>query len=296
MFMATAMAGFTVNDVITKFASESMNMGQVMLIRGVFASIFIGALALHQGALRSIGSIRNPLLLLRVVSEVGATVTFLIALSHLPIANVSSVLQALPLAVTMGAALVYGERVGWRRWLSIAVGFAGVTIIVRPGYEGFSIFSVMALASVFFCAVRDLSTKRIPHSIPTSLISAATALAVTLCGTLLIGPMGGWKTPSTFDVGLLAAAAVLLVVGYQFIVKAMRVGDISFIAPFRYMSLLWAIPLGFIVFGDIPDLAMIVGAGIIVASGIYMLYRERVVGRARTAAESTSPTMAPDGI
>ena len=290
------MAGFTANDAITKYMSEVMNMGQVMLLRGVFASIFVGALAWHQGAFKAIGHVGHPLLLLRMTSEVLATVTFLVALAHLPIANVSSVLQALPLTVTMGAALVYGEKVGWRRLLAITVGFVGVAIIVRPGYEGFSAYSLMALASVFFCTLRDLATKRIPQQIPTSLISAATAMAVTLCGALMVGPMGGWKPVSALDVGLVAVAAVLLLIGYQFIVKAMRVGDISFIAPFRYMSLLWSIALGFVVFGDIPDLAMIAGSGIIVASGLYMLYRERVVGRTRIAAESTGPTMAPDGI
>jgi drug/metabolite transporter (DMT)-like permease len=115
-------------------------------------------------------------------------------------------------------------------------------------------------------------------------------------GIFLVGPMGGWQTPSGDGVALLAFAAALLLVGYQFIIKAMRVGDISFVAPFRYTALLWSIFLGFIVFGDVPDLPMIVGAAIIILSGLYTLYRERVAGRSRAASESTGPDMVPDGL
>ncbi|RUX90538.1 DMT family transporter, partial [Mesorhizobium sp. M7A.F.Ca.CA.004.04.1.1] len=169
-------------------------------------------------------------------------------------------------------------------------------IIVRPGFEGFSMYSLAALASVACCAVRDLATKRIPKAIPTLLVSTATALAMTIVGAALLPAMGGW-TPMTRDsTALLALAAVLVVIGYQFIIMAMRAGDISFIAPFRYTALIWSILLGLFIFADIPDPPMIVGATIIIGSGLYALYRERVVGRRKIVAESTGPTMVPDGI
>lgn len=290
------MSGFTLNDAITKVASESMNMAQVMLIRGGFASLFVGLLAWQRGALALPGSMLQPMVAVRVAGEAGATASFLIALAHLPIANVSAVLQALPLAVTMGAALVFKEGVGWRRWLAIAIGFAGVLIIVRPGFEGFSIYSLLALACVAFCAVRDLATKRIPQAIPTLLVSTTTAVAMTMLGAALLLPMGGWTPMTGESTAFLALAAVLVVIGYQFIIMAMRMGDISFIAPFRYTALLWSILLGLFVFGDVPDLPMILGASVIVGSGLYALYRERIVGRRKTAAESAGPDMAPDGI
>lgn len=296
LFMTVSMAGFTVNDAITKHMSEAMNMGQVMFLRGAFATLFIAALAWHQGALANLRPTMEPMVMLRVGGEVLATVTFLIALAQLPIANVSAVLQALPLAVTMGAALIYGETVGWRRWLAIATGFAGVAIIVRPGLEGFSVYSLVALVCVAFCTMRDLATKRIPVSTPTLLISTATALAVSICGAFLVQPMGGWTPPGAFDLLLLACAAALLLVGYQFIILAMRSGEISFVAPFRYTGLLFSILLGFLIFGDVPDMAMILGASIIVVSGLYMLYRERVVGRSKAASESVGPGMAPEGL
>ncbi len=296
LFMTVSLAGFTVNDAITKYMAETMNMGQVMFVRGVFATLFIAALAWHQGALANLRLALHPMVLVRVVGEVVATVTFLIALAQLPIAIVSAVLQALPLAVTMGAALIYGETVGWRRWMSIIVGFAGVAIIVRPGFEGFSVYSLVALVCVAFCTGRDLATRRIPERIPTLLISTATVLAVSICGAFLVQPMGGWTHPKTFDLFLLACAAGLLLVGYQFITISLRTGDISFVAPFRYTGLLFSILLGFLIFGDIPDFPMIAGSAVIVVSGLYMLYRERVVGRSKAASESVGPSMAPDGL
>lgn len=294
--MSVAMAGFTVNDAIGKAVFESMNMGQVMLIRGLFATLLIGLIAWHQGALRVPRSALHPMVLLRVFGDVCATICFLVALSQMPLANVSAVQQVLPLAVTMGAALFLDEPVGWRRWLAISAGFIGVMVIVKPGAEGFNAFALLVLISVFFCTIRDIATRRIPTAIPTLLVSTVTAAAVTVAGAAIVRPMGGWTPPTVENVGLLAAAAVLLLVGYQFLIKSMRTGDISFIAPFRYTALLWAILLGFLIFGDVPDAAMITGVAIVIGSGLYAFYRERIVGKRKPAAASTSPAMAPDGM
>lgn len=294
--MAVSMAGFTINDAITKSMVAEMNQGQVMLVRGLFATVMIVVLAWHQGALKMPRHALHPMVALRVLCELFATVLFLFALAKMPLANVSAVLQALPLAVTMGAALFLGEPVGWRRWLAIVAGFAGVLVIVRPGFEGFTIYSLVALACVAFCAVRDLATKHIPAEVPTLLVSSVTAAAVTVAGAVLIAPMGGWTPMTTQQTILIFGAAVLLLVGYQFIIAAMRVGEISFIAPFRYTALLWAILLGYLAFDDLPDLPMVIGATIVICSGLYALYRERKVGAQRPAATSTAPAMAPDGL
>ena len=296
LFMAVSMAGFTVNDAIAQVVMETVGMGQVMLVRGLFASAMIGLLAWSQGALARPGQAMHPMVALRSACELAATVAFLAALAHMPLANVSAVLQALPLAVTMGAALFLGEAVGWRRWLAIGAGFTGVLVIVRPGFEGFNAFSLLALLCVMFAAVRDLATRRIPQEVPTLLVSTVTAGMVTLAGAVLVVPLGGWSPMTATQTGMLAGAAVLLLFGYQFIIMAMRVGDISFVAPFRYTALVWAILLGLLMFGDVPDTAMMVGAAIVVGSGLYTLYREQVVGRRRPAAESTGPGMAPDGL
>lgn len=293
--MSVAMAVFTINDALTKLISVSMNMGQVMLIRGIMATLLIGLLAWRWGAFVRPRSMLHPMIGLRVLGETGATICFLAALKNMPIANISAVLQVLPLTVTMGAAFFLSEPVGWRRWSAIIAGFVGILIIIRPGFDGFNAYSLYGLAAVTFATMRDLTTRRIPDNVPTALISTATSAAVTLGGALLIVPYGGWSPMDGMSFGMLAIAALCIVCGYHFIIQALRVGDLSFIAPFRYMALLWALALGFLLFGDRPDLPMIIGATIVVCSGLYTLYRERFRGNLTPAAKSTSPSMAPEG-
>ena len=171
----------------------------------------------------------------------------------------------------------------------------GVLLIVRPGTEGFSGASLWILACVFFCVVRDLATKRVPDDVPSLAISSLTAAAVTAIGGAMIVPLGGWRAIEPGHLGFITIAAVLLLVGYQFIIMAMRSGEISFVAPFRYTALVWALFLGWVVFSVIPDNATLAGSAIVVASGLYMLWRERKRDNP-IVAESTGPAMAPDGL
>ena len=293
LLMAAAMAAFTINDAITKAVSAEMNFGQVMLVRGLFAIVLIAALALHQRALRPLRTLMTTVVVLRVAGEIAGTILFLAAIVNLPLANTTAILQVLPLAITLGAALTFGEPVGWRRWLAIAAGFIGVLIIVRPGVEGFNQFSLFALISVIFCAIRDLATKRIPAPIPSLFVTLLTTISVTIAGAGILVPLGGWTPPSGRALALLAFTAILLLIGYQCIIMALRTGDISAVAPFRYSALLWAMLLGYLVFGDRPDAMMVSGAAIIVASGLYAFYRERIRHRAVAAESSGLP---PDGL
>ncbi len=295
--MVVAMTAFTLNDMLSKLVAQTVNPGQLMLVRGIFATVFIAPLAWHRGVLNGARSYWHPMVLLRQIGEIGSTVCFLAAMPHLPLANISSVLQAMPLAVTMGAAIFLREDVGWRRWLAIATGFGGVMIIVRPGLEGFNAFSLLALLSVAFCAVRDLVTRQIPNYVPSLFVSTVTTVVITITGAVTICPFGGWVPMPTELVLYLAGAAVLVLFGYQFVIMAMREGEVSFIAPFRYTALIWAISLSIFVFGDIPDAPMIFGAALIVASGLYSLYRERVVGRRPACRrEHTRQAIAQDGV
>ncbi len=293
--MATATAGFTINDAITKTVTSEMNFGQVMLVRGGFAFVLVALLVWYKQAFRPLRVLFVTPVALRVAGEVGGTISFLAAITHLPLANTSAIFQALPLAITLGAAVVFKEPVGWRRWLAIAAGFIGVLIIVRPGIEGFNQFSLFALISVAFSAVRDLATKRIPPEIPSLFITLLTTMTVTTAGAFVLIPLGGWSALSGKSTGLLGAAAILVLVGYQCVIMAMRTGDISAVAPFRYMALLWSMLLGYLVFGDVPDALMITGAVIIVSSGLYAFYRERVRNKSRLVAASTSGNP-PDGL
>ena len=280
LFMAVSMAGFTINDTFVKLASAELNAGQIMFVRGLMASFMLWVLCWRTGALRPPRMLLNKAVFGRSAFEMLATVTFLTGLAHMPIGNASAILQALPLAVTMGAALFLGEPVGWRRWAAILAGFIGVIIIVRPGAEGFNAWALLILACVVFAAARDLVTKSAPSEIPSSFMSMSTAMLITLAGLILIVPFGGWVPLSLKSFTWLAAASFFILFGYQCIILSVRTGEVGFIAPFRYTSLLWAIGLGFLVFGDVPDTWMIVGSLIVVASGVYTFHRERI--RART--------------
>jgi drug/metabolite transporter (DMT)-like permease len=183
--------------------------------------------------------------------------------------------------------------VGWRRWLAISAGFVGVLVIIRPGLAGFSQFSLYALLSVVFFAVRDLATRRIPAQVPSAFVTFVTTVAVMVMGGFILFPLGGWTPMSAKGVTLLALAAVLVLIGYQCVIIALRSGDISAIAPFRYTALLWAILLGYLVFGDVPDAMMATGAAIIVLSGLYTFHRERRLARRIAASASAVP---PEGV
>lgn len=274
LFMLASMAGFVVNDTFVKLASADLSTPEIMAVRGAMATLLLFALAKARGASCPIPVLLHPTVLLRAGADVAATVTYILALAKLPIATASAVFQALPLAITIGAALFLGQRVGWRRWLAIAVGFGGVMIIVRPGAGTFSIYSLGILASVVFSAARDLVTRRMPASVPSVLVSAVTALAVAVTGCLLL-PFWQWTPLQPRHYGFLAGAAVAIAFGYICIVEAMRVGDMGFVAPLRYSILVYALVAGFVVFGDPPDAFMLLGAAIVVASGGYSLLRER---------------------
>lgn len=288
LFMAIAMAGFTCNDALVKAVTAEMNTGQIMFVRGLMTTILVVAIAWRMGALGSFRIVFQPVVALRIVSEIIASLAYISALGAMPLANTASILQALPLAVTLGAALFLGEKVGWRRWLAIVAGFAGVLIVIRPGPEGFSLAAVYVVASVIGAAARDLCTRRISRDIPSLFITVITAASITLVGAAVIVPMGGWQPVSLPAFAKLAVASVLLLVGYQAIVLAMRAGEISFIAPFRYTSLLWAIGIGLVFFGEVPDLWMTVGVAIIVASGLYTFSRENR-RRAEGVAQESKP-------
>lgn len=289
--MVVSTIGFSANDAVTKLFSASVNVGQIMFLRGILATALIGLLAWRAGSMRPWRRATHPAVVLRVAGEVVSTSCFLTALPHVALANATAIMQALPLAVTMAAALFLGEGVGWRRWLSIAAGFSGVLLIVRPGPDGLNVYALLMLVSVAACAVRDLATRGAPADIPSLFMTFVTSLSVTAAGGFLIGPYGGWTPFQPFHLAYLVLGAALLLVGYQFLIMSNRRGDLSFIAPFRYIALVSAGVLGFLLFREVPDAAMLAGALIIVCSGLYMLYRERIRGRslaARTVATSAT--------
>jgi len=288
LYMCVAMAAFTINDAMMKAATQTLPLWQAIAMRGLLTLGPLIAIGAMTGRLTVRMGRRDAVTVgIRSFAEVASTLLFLAALVHMPLANLSAIMQSLPLAVTLAAWAVFGERVGWRRMTAILVGFVGVLIIVRPGPDGFDHWALIGLASVAFVVVRDLSTRELSKAVPSATVAVAASLSVTATALVLSLP-GGWVGFSLREGLLICGAAASLVVGYNFVVMVMRVGDIGFVAPFRYVSLLVALVLGWAVFGTIPDPLTMFGAALVVASGLFTLWRERKV-KARVAAVDVTP-------
>lgn len=275
LLMMGSMAAFTVNDTLVKAAGQDLPLFQLVAMRGLLATALVFLLARHLGALHLRFSGHDRVLVaVRSLSELLATFFFLTALMHMPLANVTAVLQALPLTVTLGAALFFAEPIGWRRILAIAMGFAGMLLIVRPGPDGFSLYALYALVAVICVTARDLITRRMSPEVPSMVVTLATSLTITLAAAVA-SVFQGWG-PVAAPAGLLiGSAAVFVLLGYLFSVMVMRVGEVGFVAPFRYSSLIWALVLGWAVFGDWPDRLTMLGAVLVVGAGLFTLFRER---------------------
>ncbi len=274
-FMATAMFAFTINDAMMKKVTETLPLMQAILLRGILTVAAVLILARLTGQLRlALPRQDRRLVLIRSAAEVGATITFLGALMYMPLANLSAIMQSLPLAVTLAAALVLGEKVGWRRLSAIGAGFLGVLLIVRPGTAGFDIWSVVGVASVACVVVRDLCTRAMSPAVSSMVVAVYTAGSVGLLGAVGLAVQGVWQPVPLVEAGRLVLASGAAVMGYLYIVKAMRVGDVALVAPFRYTALVWAILLGWALWGTWPDAPTWAGAALIVASGLFTLWRE----------------------
>ena len=250
-----------------------------MAIRGLFLTLMIVVIAIQQGVLIRIAELFTPMVVLRSAGEVGATLLFLTALTILPFSTISAILQSLPLAVALGGALILKETIGWRRWIAILVGFVGVLIIIRPGIDGFHPASILMIFSVLFAAGRDLATRCLPKELPSLLVSLATSVSICIVGASLSTVQNNWQPMTGIQLSTLFIAACFLFFGYQFLVLAMRTGEIAYVVPYRYTSLIWAMGGGYLIFSEVPDKYTLIGSAIVVAMGLFTLYRELTSGR-----------------
>lgn len=293
--MSGAMAAFTLNDTFVKLVTQTVPLFQMIFLRGIVTAVMMVALLWWMGQLRfTIPRADRGKVWGRILAEIAAMITFMIALVNMPLANVAAILSALPLSVTLVAFVVFREPVGWRRMLAIVVGFLGVMLIVQPGGTGFNVYSIYALMTVGFVTIRDLLTRRLSANAPSMGVAFITAIAVGLAGGLL-SIAEQWQPIDAQAALYILAASVCIIGGYLFSIMTMRVGEIGVVAPFRYTALVWALILGFFVFGDWPDIWTLIGAFIVVASGIFTLLREhRVARRAERLAASLTATAVAD--
>jgi drug/metabolite transporter (DMT)-like permease len=205
----------------------------------------------------------------RAALDVGSTFTYLIALFHMPLSLAVAIGQTAPLMILCLSVLFLRERVPWSRWVAVAVGFAAVLLVVRPGSEGFSAWALLTLFGTLISATRDIYTRIVPARVPSLIITLATAVAVTVTG-LVATALHGWVPMTWEQWGLLFGASIFLAGGYHMAIVAMRHGEVSFVGGFRYASLPLAALVGFVVWGHLPDGIAVLGMGVIVGAGLYL--------------------------
>ncbi len=271
--MTLSVAGYVINDALIKLTTETLPLFQAIFLRSaVIVAIFVTA----GKRLNLLGDIRKYLnrpLFVRVSTETIGTVLYLSALTHAPLAGLTAVLQIVPVAVTFLAARLLHEKLSWHRVASVIVGFVGVLVIIRPGSGDFNPWFLVGLIVVVTMLIRELVTARIPAETPSVIISLTTAFAI-----MTIGGLGsilqGWSAVSGTNSLRLTGAACFLAVGYLASVITVRVGDLSFSAPFRYTIMLFAIALQIVLFNDVPDVLTFVGTALILAAGLYAFHNE----------------------
>lgn len=279
LLMIAAMAGFAVEDMFLKTAARDIPVGQILMIFGAAGMVGFAVLAKAQGARLLHPAILSTPILIRAMFEVMGRLFYTLALALTPLSSASAILQATPLVVVAGAALVFGEKVGWRRWSAIMVGFVGVLVVLRPGLSGFSPLSILAVLGMLGFAGRDLATRAAPKTLSNLTLGVYGFAMMVPTGAALLAWTGGAVWPDAPTGFALAAATVFGVAGYYALTAAMRVGEVSVVTPFRYTRLVFALILGALVFTERPDAATLIGSAIIVASGIYTLLRGRKTAR-----------------
>ncbi|MBD3787196.1 MAG: DMT family transporter, partial [Sphingomonadales bacterium] len=245
VLMVLAMAGFALEDMFVKHLSGHLPLGQLLAMLGIGGTLIFGVLARARGGRVISRDFWARPVLLRNLAELAGTVCFVSAIALTPLAQASAILQATPLAVTLGAAVFLGEKVGWRRWSAILVGFAGVLIVIRPGTSGFSVLSLLAVGAVLGLAARDLATRRVGAGVSSLQLGAWGFASVIPAGLAMVALGPGAFTPmSAVDYAQIAAALVFGTAAYYALIAAMRIGEVSVITPFRYTRLIFALGIG----------------------------------------------------
>lgn len=274
LYMCWAMVLFVANDALVKSVSATLPLGQMVFLRGLMASALVLLLVLHLGLAKRWQEMLQPKVMLRTAIEGAGSMMYLSALTQLPLANATAINLASPLVITLLCVFMLKQRLSVARWAAVAFGFVGVLLVIQPKPSGFNAFAWLCLLGTFFHAARDLVTRNIPSYVPSMLITLASAMVVTLLAGLW-STIEGWRAVGLVQWASLAAAAAFLVGGYYYIVNAMRAGDMTLVAPFRYIGLLFALLLGYLIWGEVPNLLAWSGIALLVGSGLHLILQER---------------------
>ena len=275
LLMTLAMAIFAVSDAVIKRLGEVVGAFQTIFVVSVISLLFFLPLLWRAGDRLFSSRALGRAMIIRTLGEVGGAIGVVGGLAVLPLSLVAALLQAQPLVLTAVAALFLSEKVGWRRWAAVVVGFAGVMLILRPTGEAFEITLLLPLLGVLGLTARDLGTRLLPPDISTPFAASWAILAVGAVGAVGMALTGGWSAMSGLAWALAGAAAVCVSLAYAAITAALRVGDLSAVAPFRYTRIVFAFAIAWIVFDERPDLFVWLGLALIIFSGLYTFWREQ---------------------
>ena len=273
--MMMSMACFAVEDTFIKLLSARLPATQILFSIGFGGALITLVLAIVLNVNLADKILLNKHVISRTIADLFGALSFTSAMVLIPMSLLASILQATPLFVTLGAAILLGEKVGWRRWSAIFIGFLGVIIILQPGYGSFQLASLLGLAAVLCLALRDVVTRDMATEIPTLTVTFYACLAMGSAGFIAYPFFGPPIMPTTHEAIILICAAIIGLTGYFLLVLATRKGDVSVIAPFRYSRLLFSLGLASLILGEELTLPILLGGLLVVSSGIYTFGRER---------------------
>ena len=279
LLMTAAMAAFAVSDAFINRAAETLPTGQILAITCALGLIPFLLRLRKNGERIFSANLRHPAVLLRTTGEVVGSLGYVTALSLVPLATASVMLQAQPLAVTMAAAIFLRENVGLRRWTAVGFGFVGVLMIIRPGAEAFDPNVLWTLLGIAGLTARDLGTRMLPKDISTPFVSFWALLLLSFLGLAIMPIDGAWRPIDGFAWIWLIGCSVSVAIAIFVITAALRIGEISAIAPFRYTRIVFALAIAIFLLGERPDTMTWAGTTLIVCSGIYAFWRERAFSR-----------------
>ena len=270
LIMAGAILAFT--DGLSKHLTGDFPPGQILFFRSIFVFIPIAIMVARRGGLRTVRFVNRKAQLARGLFAVITSFMFMVAIKHMPLADITAIMFATPIIMTALAPYFLGESVGWRRWTAVIIGFSGVLLMIRPSGEALLWPALLALAATFFNSFRDITTRHLSKTDDANAIMICTTACVMLGG--LFSVFWGWRMPDWQGMALFLLTGTLQGTGQYFLVAAFIFGEAVVVAPFRYFSLVWATLYGYLMFSDIPGLNTLLGASIVVASGLFIFYRE----------------------
>jgi drug/metabolite transporter (DMT)-like permease len=280
--MVAATALFTLGDASMKLVSATLPTGETIFVRSFSTALILTVAALATGAILSLRRALVSIMAWRSAGDVGSSLFFQSALARMPFADIMGVLQLMPLSLTAASAVFLGERVGWRRWTAVAVGFCGALLVIKPGSSAFNPWAILALLSVFSATLRDVATRRLDPTLSPLVILMISQLVVAF-GGLGCAVFQAWSVPTLYDFMQLLIASVFSLLGHLCVIHSLRSGEISTVAPFRYTGMVWAVVFGLVLWNELPDACSFTGILILMSAGLYAFYREQKLKRLRLA-------------